>query len=118
MLNKKQINEINARVDKGDKEAIKFMVAYPEMSEEEANAYLAKLAIDDEEPKDQSKAMNEFLIKDENEAINGYDKAILLDKNTGNDKALSVHQSIKEDELRHIKMLKDLDNSVEPKKEE
>lgn len=49
------------------------------------------------------------LIEDENEAIQGYDKGILLFANIEEDKnVISVLNEIKTDELRHIKMLKDL----------
>lgn len=110
MLSKKQQDEIIKRVVAGDTKAINFMVGYPSMSDDEANEYLATLAIDDgTNAKQNFSEMNLFLIKDENEAINGYDKAILLAQNDGNDKALAVYQSIKADELRHIDMLKMLE---------
>ena len=70
------------------------------------------------EDKDDMGDMIAFLIKDENEAINGYDKAILLAQSVSCEKALATFKSIKEDELRHIQMLKDLQDELVQKKAE
>lgn len=122
MLTKEQINALNEKISKGDKEAERFMIDYPSMSAEEANDYLTKLATSKEETNEVSDLgeMNKFLIKDENEAINGYDKAILLSVNVKTpkgEKSKAIYEAIKADEIKHIEMLKSLDEE-EPKTEE
>ena len=119
-LSKEQLAKINEKVSSGDKEAMKFIVDYPSMSEEEANAYLAKIAVipTPNQSKEDLISMNEFLIKDENEATNGYDKGILLAENCGNKKAQTIYETIKNQELDHINLLKELNNClVEDEKE-
>ena len=117
-LSKEQLAKVNEKVNSGDKEAMKFIVNYPYMSEEEANAYLTKLAMGSSNPNEQETRKGDmgdmiaFLIKDENEAINGYDKAILLAQSVSCEKALSIFKPIKEDDLRHIQMLKDLQDEL------
>ena len=121
-LSKEQLSAVYDKINAGDKEAMKFIVDYPSMSDEEANKYLTKIAMQSSEGKDASNGsmgdMIAFLIKDENEAINGYDKAILLAQSVSCEKSLATFQSIKQDELRHIQMLKDLQTSLSEKKGE
>lgn len=50
----------------------------------------------------------EFLIKDEEEAIKGYEDAIKEAKATGNEVAVTTFQHILEEEMEHIQELKDL----------
>ena len=51
----------------------------------------------------------EFLIEDENEAISGYDRVILLVENGSADKTIldKLHK-IRADELEHIEILKSI----------
>lgn len=51
----------------------------------------------------------QFLIEDENEAVNGYDKVILLVENGSADKTiLDKLHNIRADELEHIEILKSI----------
>lgn len=51
----------------------------------------------------------EFLIEDENEAISGYDRVILLVENGSADKTiLDKLHNIRADELEHIEILKSI----------
>ena len=53
----------------------------------------------------------ELLIEDENEAVSGYDKSILLFNNgdrEDKDKIIAELQKIRADEIEHIEMLKKL----------
>lgn len=118
ILSKEQLAKVYDKVNSGDSKALKFIVDYPTMDDEEANKYLTELAIltpndsSNEQKENDMVSMIAFLVKDENEAINGYDKAILLAQSVSCEKALAVFKSIKEDELRHIQMLKDLATKV------
>jgi rubrerythrin len=111
-LSKEQLSAVYDKINAGDKEAMKFIVDYPSMSDEEANSYLAKLAISGKKTIMDLILMNEFLIKDENEAINGYDKAILLARALGNKEAEALYETIKQQELNHIEMLTDLNDKL------
>lgn len=61
--------------------------------------------------KDENSSMIEFLIKDEEEAIEGYERAIEQAKQEGNEKAIARFQEIIDDEMEHIQELKALLNS-------
>lgn len=51
----------------------------------------------------------QFLIEDENEAVNGYDKVILLVENgNANKSILDKLYDIRADELEHIEILKSI----------
>lgn len=53
----------------------------------------------------------ELLIEDENEAVSGYDKSILLFTNsdrTDKEEVIAELQKIRADEIEHIEMLKKL----------
>lgn len=79
-----------------------------EVGEKATNNALTDVAIEKENPSSLVEFI-EALIADENEAIEGYDKAILYVANDENDRnVLSVLNEIKNDEIRHIKMLKEL----------
>ncbi len=59
--------------------------------------------------KEDYKKSIEFLIEDENEAISGYDRVILLVENGSADKTIldKLHK-IRADELEHIEILKSI----------
>ena len=59
--------------------------------------------------KEDYKKSIEFLIEDENEAISGYDRVILLVENGSADKTIldNLH-NIRADELEHIEILKSI----------
>ena len=99
--------KIKEMASNGDEKAKDFLFNFMEMSDEEANEYLSQIAIDDEGD----------LIADENEAIDGYDKAIkyLINSNIEDkDKKLDVLEHIKDEELEHIKELKEIiENGLE-----
>ena len=50
----------------------------------------------------------EFLIKDEEEAVIGYEKAIQEARESNADQTIPILQHILEEELEHIQELKDL----------
>jgi hypothetical protein len=88
----------------GDKSASDFLMGYMDMSDDEANAKLAQLT--GEKGDDGLKSTVEFLIQDEEEAIDGYDKAIRLFKTSGLD--TKVLEEIRADEFEHVGKLQDL----------
>lgn len=107
-LNKlKQIQEM---AKNGDEKAKDFLFNFMEMSDEEANEYLSQIAINDEGNEKDWKSIIEDLIADENEAIDGYDKAIkyLVNSKLENSKVLDVLEHIKEEEIKHIEELKEI----------
>lgn len=85
-----------------------------EVGEKATNKALSNVAINSVKCGKDKNPLIEFitaLISDENEAIEGYDKAILFVANSQTDRnALNVLNEIKNDEIRHIKMLKELLN--------
>ncbi len=105
-----KLKQIQKMAKNGDKKAKDFLFNFMEMSDEEANKYLSQIAINDEENKKDWKSIIEDLIKDENEAIDGYNKAIkyLVNSRLENNKVLNVLEHIKEEELEHIKELKEI----------
>ena len=106
----KKLNKIQEMAKNGDKKAKDFLFNFMEMSDEEINDYLSQIAVDDEGNEKVWKSIIEDLIKDENEAIDGYDKAIkyLVNSKLENSKVLDVLEHIKEEELEHIKELKEI----------
>lgn len=122
----KKLAKIQEMANSGDEKAKDFLFSFMEMSDEEANEYLASIAIDvDETQIDQQnvdtnqedqdwKSVIEDLIKDENEAIDGYDKAIkyLANANFVDDVVKTAYleklNHIKDEEVEHIKELKEI----------
>ena len=66
--------KIKELANNGDQKAKDFLFNFMQMSDEEANQYLSEIATDNE-TSDYAKIIQD-LIADENEAIDGYDKAI------------------------------------------
>lgn len=98
----------------GNEEAKNFLGTFMEMDDTEANDYLNSVSIN---PDKILKGI-EFLIKDENEAIDGYDKQIKLVQNSNIDEnkkivIINTLQHIKEEELEHIEELKKLQGAKE-----
>lgn len=93
-------------------ESRNFMANYMDMPDEEANEALAKIL--GELSKKDNDDMIEFLIKDEGEAIDGYDKAIKAWKAQSKD--TKVLEAIKADEYRHVSDLQGLKKAEEGKK--
>ena len=98
----------------GNEEAKNFLGTFMEMDDTEANDYLNSVSIN---PDKILKGI-EFLIKDENEAIDGYDKQIKLVQNSNLDEnkkivIINTLQHIKEEELEHIEELKKLQGAKE-----
>lgn len=98
----------------GNEEAKNFLGNFMEMDDTEANDYLNSVSIN---PDEILKGI-EFLIKDENEAIDGYDKQIKLVQNSNLDEnkkivIINTLQHIKEEELEHIEELKKLQGAKE-----
>lgn len=99
--------KIKELADKGDQKAKDFLFNFMQMSDEEANQYLSEIATDNE-TSDYAKVIQD-LIADENEAIDGYDKAIkyLANIDKENKEAIIKKlEEIKADEMQHIEDLK------------
>lgn len=99
--------KIKELADNGDQKAKDFLFNFMQMSDEEANQYLSEIATDNE-TSDYAKVIQD-LIADENEAIDGYDKAIkyLANIDKENKEAIIKKlEEIKADEMRHIEDLK------------
>lgn len=118
-LNK--FNKIKELASQGDEKAKDFLFNFMEMSDEEANAYLASIATEEEEPaqegteegKEDWKAIVKALIQDENEAIDGYDKAIKFISNANLPQLIKTAyleklEHIKSEEIEHIEELKEI----------
>lgn len=119
-----KLNKIKEMAQNGDEKAKDFLFNFMEMNDDEANEYLAGIAIDvpeidqnniDTGQEDNDwKSIIEDLIKDENEAIDGYDKAIkfLSNANFADDVVKTAYlqklQHIKDEEIEHIKELKEI----------
>ena len=107
-LDKENYSKIKELANSGDEKAKDFLFNFMSMSDEEANEYLATLAENEPKESDFNEVIKK-LIEDENEAIDGYDKAIKYITNTTNDEAvINKLQKIKDDEIRHIEDLKEL----------
>lgn len=99
--------KIKELADNGDQKAKDFLFNFMQMSDEEANQYLSEIATDNE-TSDYAKVIQD-LIADENEAIDGYDKAIkyLVNVDKENKEAIIKKlEEIKADEMQHIEDLK------------
>lgn len=113
----KKYNKIKELAESGDQKAKDFLFTFMEMSDEDANAYLASISVEDdpklEEPVEEEwKQIVEALIKDENEAIDGYDKAIKFIANSDMPDMIKTAltekmEHIKNEELEHIEELKE-----------
>ena len=97
-IKKNDYKLISDKAKAGDKVAYDFLMHYMEMDDEEANKRLADIV--GEKNSDTIK----FLIQDEFEAIQGYDKAIMQYKSLGKD--TKVLEKIKADENEHVELLK------------
>ena len=99
--------KIKELADNGDQKAKDFLFNFMQMSDEEANQYLSEIATDNE-TSDYAKIIQD-LIADENEAIDGYDKAIKylanIDKEN-KEEIIKKLEEIKADEMQHIEDLK------------
>lgn len=120
----KKLAKIQELAKDGDEQAKDFLFNFMDMDDEEANQYLASIAIDvpeidqeniDTNQEDQDwKSVVEALIQDENEAIDGYDKAIkyLSNANFVDDVVKTAYleklNHIKAEEIEHIKELKEV----------
>ena len=120
----KKLAKIKEMAQNGDEQAKDFLFNFMEMNDEEANKYLANIAVEipkidqenidtNQEDKDW-KSIIEALIQDENEAIDGYDKAIkyLSNANFVDDVVKTAYleklNHIKNEEIEHIKELKEV----------
>ena len=120
----RKLAKIQEMANNGDEQAKDFLFNFMDMDDEEANQYLASIALEvpeiDQEnvntnQEDQDwKSVIEDLIKDDNEAIDGYDKAIkyLANANFVDDVVKTAYleklNHIKDEELEHIKELKEI----------
>lgn len=123
----KKLEKINEMAKNGDEQAKDFLFNFMEMDDEAVNDYLSSIAIDvpDENKIDQEnintqqedvdwKGIVEALIKDENEAIDGYDKAekYLANSNFVDDVVKTSYlekiRHIKDEEIEHINELKEI----------
>ena len=119
----KKLAKLKEMAQNGDEKAKDFLFNFMEMDDEEANQYLATIAVEipeidqeniDTNQEDQDwKSIVEALIQDENEAIDGYDKAIkyLSNANFADDVVKTAYleklNHIKAEEIEHIKELKE-----------
>ena len=118
----KKYNKIKEMADSGDEQAKNFLFSFMDMSDEEANAYLSKIAVEEpkqeeqvEQPeeKEDLKSIVKALIDDENEAIDGYDKAIKFVTNSDMPELIKTAyleklNHIKDEEIEHIEELKEI----------
>ncbi len=113
-----QLTKVKALAEQGDEKAKDFLFNFMEMSDDEANAYLSSIAVNEkEEPKENTendwKAVVEDLIKEENKAIDSYDKAIKYITNSDlpdlvKTAYLEKINHIKNEEIEHIEELKEI----------
>ena len=120
----KKLAKIKEMAQNEDEQAKDFLFNFMEMNDEEANKYLANITVEipkidqenidtNQEDKDW-KSIIEALIQDENEAIDGYDKAIkyLSNANFVDDVVKTAYleklNHIKNEEIEHIKELKEV----------
>ena len=116
-----KLAKIKELASQGDEKAKDFLFNFMEMSDEEANAYLSSIAVEEEkEPKMQEqenkedlKSIVKALIDDENEAIDGYDKAIKFITNSDVPSLIKTAyleklNHIKDEEIEHIEELKEI----------
>lgn len=109
-----KLKQIQEMAKNGDKKAKDFLFNFMEMDDKEANEYLSQIAINDEGNEKDWKFIIEDLIADENEAIDGYDKAIKYLSNVNftddvvKEKYLNKLNGIKDEEIKHIEELKEI----------
>lgn len=116
-----KLAKIKELASQGDEKAKDFLFNFMDMSDEEANAYLSSIAVEEEkEPKMQEqenkedlKSIVKALIDDENEAIDGYDKAIKFITNSDMPDLIKTAyleklNHIKNEEIEHIEELKEI----------
>lgn len=107
----KKLNKIKEMAKNGDEKAKDFLFKFMEMSDDEANEYLSSIAIEEKKNVGDFKSIIQFLIDDENEAIDGYDKAIKFIANSNEEDKearMKALEEIKNDEIEHIKKLKEM----------
>jgi len=107
--NKKIKDMIYEEIGKGNQGAINILKKLSEMSQDDLNNALANFK---PTPNDINQILKE-LIADEYEAIEGYNKAIMILKANNNGESeykIGQLQTIINEELKHISMLKSLNN--------
>ena len=114
----KKLQRVRELAQGGDQKAKDFLFTFMEMDDKDANEYLASIATETdpklEEPTEkQLPQVIEALIKDENEAIDGYDKAIKFVTNSNLPSLIKTAyidklQKIKDEEIEHIEELKEI----------
>lgn len=121
----KKLAKIKEMAQGGDEGAKDFLFRFRDMDDEQTNAYLASIAVEEEPQIDQTnvntaqedydwKSVVQGLIEDENEAIDGYDKAIkyITNANFVDEVVRTAYveklNHIKNEELEHIKELKEI----------
>lgn len=112
----KKLEKINQLAKDGDEKAKDFLFNFKEMEDDEINEYLSSIAVDEPEKKIKEKQWQEIvesLIQDENEAIDGYNNAIKYLVNSNIDekiknKVIDTLTHIKDEELEHIRELKEV----------
>ena len=92
-------DKIKELARKGDKEAQDFILNFREMDDEEVNKYLSSFGIP---------TIIDDLIKDEEEAIKGYDNAIDYIEKNKVDCDTTTLKHIRDEEIEHIKELKEI----------
>ena len=106
VLPNEKYKKISELAKNGDDKAKDFLFTFMEKKDDEVNEYLSTINV---EKSNIEKAV-ETLIADENEAIEGYDKAIMLLANSVEyESVIKVLQKIKEEEINHIKDLKGIE---------
>ena len=116
-IDPKRLAKVNELAKGGDAKAKDFLFNFMDMDDEQANAYLSSL---DENPQEENREevpewrkVIQALIDDENEAIDGYDKAIKFVSNSDLPeliKAIYLERlnHIKDEEIEHIAELKEI----------
>lgn len=106
----KKLDKIQKMAKNGDKKAKEFLFNFMDLTDEQVNDYLSSIVVNDEEEIQEGfNNILEDLIKDENEAIDGYDKAIkYLSNFNPNSSFIERLNHIKEEEIEHIKELKEM----------
>ena len=94
----------------GDASAADFLMGYMDMPDDEANEKLAKLTGDKGDGG--MKSAVEFLIQDEEEAIDGYDKAIRLAQTQKQEQAVKAFEEIRKDEFSHVAKLQGIKEAL------
>lgn len=108
MIDKEKLAKVSKMAQYGDSVAIDFMMKYPDMDEEHINSMLTTISAGNEDITDETIKAVIDNIKDEFEAVDGYDKGIKAGQAEDKKVAVSTFEYIKKDELRHIDLLKAL----------